>query len=117
VDLSAKSEDRGVRFDVAIATGRVRAAIVKPDEARRMLQSTLAQAKPHGYVGYQFEARLALGEVEMHSGHAAEGRARLSVTRERCGSEGLWPRCSQSCRGLSGSPAYTLNTGPSREQM
>ncbi len=49
--------------------------------------TALAWASPwssagYGYVPYQLEARLALGEVETHSGHVAEGRARLASLEE-----------------------------------
>ena len=39
----------------------------------------LLEAKKYGYLSYEYQARLALGEVEMKAGKAAAGRARLAA--------------------------------------
>jgi hypothetical protein len=67
------------------ATGLVHAASgTSADQAAALtiLEAMLQQATTHGYASYAFEARLALGEIEMKSGHTAAGRARL-VALER----------------------------------
>jgi hypothetical protein len=47
-------------MNYAIAAARVRAAIGDSAEATQGLEATLAEANKYGYLGYQFEARLAL---------------------------------------------------------
>ena len=69
-----------VRFDVAIAGARVTIAAGRSSaaaEAARSLESTLAQARKHGYTGYEFEMRLALAELERRSGAARQAQAHL----------------------------------------
>ena len=42
----------------------------------------LAEAKKYGYLNYEYQARLALGEVEIKSGKPAAGRARLAALHQ-----------------------------------
>lgn len=82
--LGAKSENRGARLSLAVISARVQAASAKPTElaeAARRLDAAQAEARKYGFLGYQFEARLALGEIEMKSGHGASGRAQLTALR------------------------------------
>ena len=55
---------------------RLRARAQKPC---RSLEAVLTEAKKYGYLIYEYQARLALGEVEMKSGKATAGRARLAA--------------------------------------
>jgi tetratricopeptide (TPR) repeat protein len=66
-----KLQNEEVRLEFALATAFVRAASGKPADqsaAIKVLGATLGEATKHGFVGYQLEARLALGEIEMQSG-------------------------------------------------
>jgi len=78
--LSEKYHDRQVELFAAITAARVRAA--SPDAADRAkaadrLQQVLTESARRGLLVYTFEARLALGELEMTSGNRASGRGRL----------------------------------------
>jgi len=42
-----------------------------------------------GLLGYAFEARLALGEIEMSSGNRAAGRGRLESLQKDANQKGL----------------------------
>jgi tetratricopeptide (TPR) repeat protein len=78
--LSARSESQRVRLSVAITVARVEAAsgdAVTVAGARTDLEAVRAKARKDGRLGVEFEARLALGEVELLSGHSAAGRSRL----------------------------------------
>jgi hypothetical protein len=80
--LAAASQDRGVRIAAAIVAARVLAASGESratSAALEALRATLAEAVRVGYVDYELEARLAAGEIEMASGRAAAGRARLAA--------------------------------------
>jgi tetratricopeptide (TPR) repeat protein/tRNA A-37 threonylcarbamoyl transferase component Bud32/TolB-like protein len=50
--------------------------------AEAALEQVIAQAKQAGLLGLQLEARLALGELDLERGHAAEGRARLAALQQ-----------------------------------
>jgi hypothetical protein len=69
--------------DIAAALARAAAANhSRQDEialAKRNLEAVLAKAARHGYLGYEFQSRLALGEIEMKSGKTTAGRARLQT--------------------------------------
>ncbi len=77
--LSLGDDDRSTRMQVAIVAARVRAASGHSAEALSKLGTVLAEATRSGFVGEQLEARLALGEIEIKSGKASAGRARLAV--------------------------------------
>ena len=83
--LSARSGVMAVHFEVDIAAALARAAAAnhsRQDEialAKRNLEAVLAKAARHGYLGYEFQSRLALGEIEMKSGKTTAGRARLQT--------------------------------------
>jgi DNA-binding winged helix-turn-helix (wHTH) protein/tetratricopeptide (TPR) repeat protein len=87
--LSAKSYDPTVRFDVALATVRLRAAQHRFDDARRTLQTALQRAVAMGCVRCQIEARLELGEIEMHAGNAEKGRVQLHELADEAGRRGF----------------------------
>jgi eukaryotic-like serine/threonine-protein kinase len=63
---------------VLIEAARIHAAAGETDAAEKDLESLLEQATKLGNVELQFEARLALGEVELKAGKIADGQARLA---------------------------------------
>ncbi len=63
--LAAKSQNRGVSLRFAITAARVSAAAGKMDQAKSSLVDALGEATKKGYLGYQLEARLAMGKIEM----------------------------------------------------
>ncbi len=77
VDLVQKSEGRSAQLWIAIIHARVRSASGRNGEAVRGLELTLAEVRKSGLVRLQFEARLALGEIELNSDRQSAGRARL----------------------------------------
>ena len=80
-DLLAKSQDFSVRLRASIAEAQIAAGAGRPQEAMRILQTTIASARKSGYLGYQLESQLALGEVEIASGRVGAGLSRLSEVR------------------------------------
>ena len=78
-----------VRFVLAVAEGRVRAAVGDAAGASKSLEATAAEARAAGLKAYELEARLALAEVEMRSGRAEAGRARLREVASEARSKGL----------------------------
>jgi len=83
-----------VRFALAVAEGRGRAAAGDAAGAARSLEAAAAQARAAGLKAYELEARLALAEVEMRSGRAETGRARLREVASEARATGLKIRVS-----------------------
>lgn len=86
---SQKITKVGVRLQTNIAVARARTASsgysdpAELAEARKALEATLAEAAKYGYLEYQLDARLAMGEIQAKSGNVSAGRVRLAnVERE-----------------------------------
>jgi DNA-binding winged helix-turn-helix (wHTH) protein/tetratricopeptide (TPR) repeat protein len=77
--IVAQSHDRGVHLAFAIVNARVAATTGDSVKAAASLGQTVSEATKSGYVVYAFEARLALGEIEIKNGHAQAGRQRLAA--------------------------------------
>ncbi|PYX66161.1 MAG: hypothetical protein DMG74_05515 [Acidobacteria bacterium] len=94
-ELSARSGVIPVHFEVDIAAARIRAAAAnhsRQDEteaAKRSLEAVLVKASRHGYLGYEFQSRLALGEIEVKSGKTTAGRARLQALERDAKAKGF----------------------------
>jgi serine/threonine protein kinase/tetratricopeptide (TPR) repeat protein len=76
--LVAKSDDPTLSLPVHITSARVAAAAGDSTGARKTLDAALASATKVNLVIYQFEARLAIGDLELHAGQTAAGHDRLS---------------------------------------
>jgi tetratricopeptide (TPR) repeat protein/class 3 adenylate cyclase len=75
--LWEKSRDFQQHFEIGIVSARILAQSHDPAEAEKQLNLLLDESTRDGLVSYQFEIRLALGEIEMKSGKTASGMARL----------------------------------------
>jgi serine/threonine protein kinase/tetratricopeptide (TPR) repeat protein len=73
------SQNAEARLKFRIAAARARAAMPRNADARKDLEGVLVEATRLGLSQYQFEARLALGEMEMKSKETAAGRAHLAA--------------------------------------
>lgn len=89
VRLLKKTDDREKRVSVLITAARIRAASGKPAEAVQSLEAILVEAARFHLGEAEFEARLALGEVEMTSGKTTAGRARLAALERDATSKGF----------------------------
>ena len=69
--LSQQAAGQTARFEAVLADSRVKAKSGKVVEARQELETMLASAHKFGYRIYEYEARLALGEIELWSGNPA----------------------------------------------
>ena len=91
-DLTQKGGDTNVRLRVAIESALLRASSGVPadiSEAKKSIQSALADATRQNLTGIQLEARLAQGEVEMKSGDRTNGRAHLAFLQKDATSKGF----------------------------
>lgn len=87
--IVAQSHDRGVHIAFAVVNARVAAATGDSTKAAERLKKTLAEANKLGYAVYAFETRLALGETEIKSGHADEGRRHLAELEKNAATAGF----------------------------
>jgi len=69
------------------------------------LQSVLTEADKLGFVPCYFEARLALGEVEMSAGDTSAGRARLKALEKDARAKGFLLIARKAATALNGKPA------------
>jgi hypothetical protein len=69
--LSQQSAGQSPRYEGALANARVKAKSGKIGEAQKELEAMNASAHKFGYRLYEYQARLALGEIELSSGSAA----------------------------------------------
>jgi len=87
--LVKQNHDRGMRLDFAISAARVLAASGDIAKAKNGLKASLAEAAKYGYVAEQFDARLALGEVEMKTGQTVAGHAGLATLEKDARAKGF----------------------------
>jgi eukaryotic-like serine/threonine-protein kinase len=100
-DLLAKSQDFSVRLRASIMQAQVQAAAGKSGDAVRALQETIVNAKKSGYVGYQLEAQLALGEIEIKSDSTTAGRSLLGEIRQEANTKGFHLIADKASRAAS----------------
>jgi tetratricopeptide (TPR) repeat protein len=68
IALSRQSTVVNSRFEAVLADARVKAKLGKWAEAREELESMIASARRFGYRPFEYQGRLALGEIELWSG-------------------------------------------------
>jgi eukaryotic-like serine/threonine-protein kinase len=86
---AAGSQNAETRVKFRIAAARARAAITRNADAKKDLEGALAEATRLGLSQYQFEARLALAEMEMKSRETAGGRAHLQTLEKDATAKGF----------------------------
>ena len=87
-----KGQQKETKLFVTITSARVRAASARPAgkiASERTLQWALAEATRTGFMGEELEARLVLGEIEMHSGNLTGGRLHLEELERDAAKKGF----------------------------
>lgn len=95
VKLSLTTVPQSVRFDALLADGRVKAKSAMYAEAHQELQTALAAAHKSGYRLYEYELRLALGEIEMGA-RVPDARAHLASLETDARSHGAFSLANQA---------------------
>jgi len=80
--VASKTRNRMVKFAFAIAEAQAKAANGQVAPAAEGLTRIVVETKQSGFVGYEFEARLALAEVQLRSAQTATARARLALVEK-----------------------------------
>jgi TolA-binding protein len=89
MSLAQQANDRNLKLMTAIAKGRIDAALGKTEEARKGLASVEKEARAAGLVAIEFEARLALGEIERKAGQTAKARATFNALAQEAKTKGF----------------------------
>jgi len=84
-----KADDHVAHLPVAIAGARIATASGDLVNARKILDAALAEATKANLLYFQYDARLALGELEIRSGKVAAGRARLTTLEKDAQAKGF----------------------------
>ncbi len=72
--LVRKSSGEPFRYEVSFADARTKAKSEKTAEALKELDETLSSTRKFGYRLYEYQTRLAIGEIELWSGSASAQR-------------------------------------------
>jgi DNA-binding winged helix-turn-helix (wHTH) protein/tetratricopeptide (TPR) repeat protein len=87
--IVAQTHDHAVNLAFAIVNARIAAVTGDSAKAAESLNRTISEATRLSYTVYAFEARLALGEIEIRTGHADAGRRRLAVLEKEAATAGF----------------------------
>lgn len=89
--LLENTQDFNKRISFLITANVINAASGNDATVREAVQNlnrVIVETTKAGFVGLQFEARLALGEIEMKSGQVDAGRARLAILAKEANAKG-----------------------------
>jgi len=67
VTLAQKTASQPQRFEALLADAQVKAKAGKTSEANKQLETVLASARKSGYRSFEYQARLALAEIELQT--------------------------------------------------
>jgi len=87
--LAQQANDRNSKLVTAIAKARIDAASGKTEEALKELASVDKESRAAGLVAIEFEARLALGEMERKAGQTAKALATLTALAQEAKAKGF----------------------------
>ena len=87
--LAAQSQNRQLRLQFDLALARVLLTSERPELSRAQLEKILEEARKHGFVGTEFEARLLLAEWQKKSGHGAASQTELAELESSARSRGF----------------------------
>jgi eukaryotic-like serine/threonine-protein kinase len=99
--IVSRSHVPETRMSFSISAATVKAANGAYAEAVKNLEAAIVDATKLGYIGYQFDARLALGELEIKSGNPAAGRAGLSALEKEARAKGYLSIARQAAATIS----------------
>ena len=87
--LAAGSQNRLVRFQYDLSLARVLLDSAQPKLSRPQSEKVLQDAREHGFVGVEFEARLVLAEWEKKTGHDSAARIEFAALESSARSKGF----------------------------
>jgi tetratricopeptide (TPR) repeat protein len=118
--LAANAQNREMHLKMGLVDASIRAASGKADDqatAFKSLGATLAEATRYGFVPYQLETRLALGEIEMKSGHVTDARAHLIALEKEARAKGFGLVAGKAAAAYQHNATYPAAAGPSLHRL
>jgi eukaryotic-like serine/threonine-protein kinase len=97
-----KTDDHVAHLPVVIDSARIVAASGDLEAARRLLGEALSEATKANLLFFQYDARLALGELDVKSGNVAAGRARLTKLEDNARGKGFLLIARKAAAALKG---------------
>ncbi len=88
ITLSQQTPSQSPRFEAILADAQVKAKTGRTSEAKKGLEVMLASARKFGYRFYEYQARLALAEIELQS-HSAAAAPHLAALEKDAKDQGL----------------------------
>jgi ATP/maltotriose-dependent transcriptional regulator MalT len=92
--LAAKSQNPGIRWQAALTAAEIETAdsnvahSAAASATRQELTAILTKSRELGFAGVEFDARLALAELEMKTGQATAGRVHLAAVEAEAKAKG-----------------------------
>jgi eukaryotic-like serine/threonine-protein kinase len=87
--LAQASHSRCVNLSARAVEARIRAEAGGAGDAIRDLKEVSAEARKIGFLDGDFQARLAIGEIELHSGQVNAGRTQLLALQQDAKAKGF----------------------------
>jgi eukaryotic-like serine/threonine-protein kinase len=87
--LASKDGDQQTQISASVAQAQVQAAWGKYADATSSLKKQVAEAQKAGFVGLQFDARLALGETEIKGGDTSAAKVELASLEQDAKAKGF----------------------------
>ena len=87
--LGNKSQNRFLRLQFELASGRVLLASDHPDASRPLFQGVAGNAHRYGFVGIEFADNLALAEFANKTKHISQAQMELRALQKAAGSKGF----------------------------
>jgi len=87
--LATKSQNRFASLQFSLASANFVLASDHPESSLTQLQQILKEARGHGYLGVEFQARMALAELDKKSGHGASAQAQLTSLERAANAKGF----------------------------
>jgi eukaryotic-like serine/threonine-protein kinase len=97
-----KTDDHVAHLPVAIASARIASASGDLATARTILEEALSEAMKANLLFFQYDTRLALGELEIKSGKVAAGRTRLTKLEKDAEGKGFLLIARKAATALKG---------------
>ncbi len=87
--LSHQTSDYPSLYDASLAAAVVKVEAGRIGEAAKALQALQEDARRHGFLDYELQARLGLAELQIRAGQVALGREHLRQLQKEAGDKGF----------------------------
>lgn len=108
IPLTQQATDRSLHLFTSIVEARAKTASGEFSAAETSLRNSLGEAHRYGYLAIEYEARLALGNLEAKSGELAAARTSLQTLQAEAQAKGF-ARIARRAKEAASSSAAKLS--------